>query len=461
MNKTQNIAIIDIGKTNIKIVLVNLNSFTELIVLSEPNVVANKGLYPHYDTDKLWKFIKSSLGTLYRRYSFEAITVTTHGAAVALIDKNGRLILPIIDYEFDGPDTLCKDYEKIRPNFKETGTPKAPLGVVIGAQIFWQKKFFPQSFKSLKSIITYPQYWVGLLTGKWCTEVSYLGCHSDLWLPFKNRFSSLVTDLGINKRIGSIRKANDIIGSTLPIINEELGIKKSIPVYCGIHDSNASLFRHLIEQDKPFSLVTTGTWVIIMSVGGEKKTFNPNKDILINVDAFGNPVPSARFMGGREFEIVTKNISIKPTAVDITSVFNKSIFLFPALVPQYGPFKGRESHWSISENKINEGEKVVAVSYYLAMVTLVSLEALGAKGSIIIEGPFTRNKFYLDLMATVLEADLYLSEGSLTGTSIGSTLLINNNTSNLYKIKKYNNPEGEYKQNLINYSKKWKQLVDK
>ena len=142
MNKTQNIAIIDIGKTNIKIVLVNLNSFTELIVLSEPNVVANKGLYPHYDTDKLWKFIKSSLGTLYRRYSFEAITVTTHGAAVALIDKNGRLILPIIDYEFDGPDTLYKDYEKIRPNFKETGTPKAPLGVVIGAQIFWQKKIF-------------------------------------------------------------------------------------------------------------------------------------------------------------------------------------------------------------------------------------------------------------------------------------------------------------------------------
>ena len=64
-------------------------------------------------------------------------------------------------------------------------------------------------------------------------------------------------------------------------------------------------------------------------------------------------------------------------------------------------------------------------------------------------------------MLTVLEADLYLSEGSLTGTSIGSTLLINNNTSNLSKIKKYNNTEGEYKQNLINYSKKWKQLVNK
>ena len=104
---------------------------------------------------------------------------------------------------------------------------------------------------------------------------------------------------------------------------------------------------------------------------------------------------------------------------------------------------------------------VLRVSYYLALVTLVSLEALGAKGSLIIEGPFTRNKFYLDLMATVLEADLYLSEGSLTGTSIGSTLLINNNTSNLSKITKYDNPEGEYKQNLINYSKKWKQLVDK
>ena len=98
---------------------------------------------------------------------------------------------------------------------------------------------------------------------------------------------------------------------------------------------------------------------------------------------------------------------------------------------------------------------------YLALVTLVSLEALGAKGSLIIEGPFTRNKFYLDLMASVLEVDLYLSEESLTGTSIGSTLLVNNDTSNLSKIKKYDNPKGEYRSNMINYSKKWKQLVDK
>ena len=96
--------------------------------------------------------------------------------------------------------------------------------------------------------------------------------------------------------------------------------------------------------------MTTGTWVIIMSVGGEKKTFNPNKDILINVDAFGNPVPSARFMGGREFEIVTKNISIKPTAVDITSVFNKSIFLFPALVPSTDLLK--------VENRIGQFQKI-------------------------------------------------------------------------------------------------------
>ena len=64
-------------------------------------------------------------------------------------------------------------------------------------------------------------------------------------------------------------------------------------------------------------------------------------------------------------------------------------------------------------------------------------------------------------MASVLEADLYLSEESLTGTSIGSTLLVNNDTSNLSKITKYDNPKGVYRSNIINYSKKWKQLVDK
>jgi hypothetical protein len=37
-----------------------------------------------------------------------------------------------------------------------------------------------------------------------------------------------------------------------------------------------------------------------MAVGGWAVKLGPARDTLIDVNAFGDPVPSARFMGGRE-----------------------------------------------------------------------------------------------------------------------------------------------------------------
>ena len=53
-----------------------------------------------------------------------------------------------------------------------------------------------------------------------------------------------------------------------------------------------------------FPVVSTGTWVIAMTVGGDKVALDPSRDTLVNVNGLGEPVPSARFMGGREYEII-------------------------------------------------------------------------------------------------------------------------------------------------------------
>jgi len=36
-------------------------------------------------------------------------------------------------------------------------------------------------------------------------------------------------------------------------------------VFCGVHDSNASLLPHLGSRQAPFTIVSTGTWVILMA----------------------------------------------------------------------------------------------------------------------------------------------------------------------------------------------------
>ena len=121
------IAVIDIGKTNAKVALVDLARLTEIDVRRTPNEVTRDGLYPHFDEERLWRFILDSLRDLGGSNTIEAISITTHGATAALVDSEGRLALPILDYEFTGPDTLAAEYDAVRPPFDETGTPRLPI----------------------------------------------------------------------------------------------------------------------------------------------------------------------------------------------------------------------------------------------------------------------------------------------------------------------------------------------
>ena len=179
MAERHHIAVIDIGKTNAKLALVDLDTLTEIEVFKRSNPVLAGPPYPHYDTGGLWEFILGSLTEMNRSHGIDAITVTTHGAAAALLDGQGELAAPVLDYEHDGPDTLAAGYDAIRPEFAETGSPRLPVGLNLGAQLFWQFEAFPNIRKRTRAIVTYPQYWTFRLTGKAVNEVPSLGCHTE------------------------------------------------------------------------------------------------------------------------------------------------------------------------------------------------------------------------------------------------------------------------------------------
>ena len=48
--------------------------------------------------------------------------------------------------------------------------------------------------------------------------------------------------------------------------------------------------------------------MINFAAGGDFARLDPRRDTLANVDAYGHAVPSSRFMGGREFEILSAEI---------------------------------------------------------------------------------------------------------------------------------------------------------
>ena len=421
MADKRHVAVIDIGKTNAKLALVDLGELGEIDVRKRPNTVLSGPPYPHYDTDALREFILGALAELHRLHGIDVITVTTHGASAALLDAEGALAAPVLDYEHDGPDTLAARYDAVRPDFAETGTPRLPMGLNLGAQLFWQFETFPEIRDRTRRIVTYPQYWAYLLTGKAVNEVTSLGCHTDLWCPRESRFSSLVERSGWTALMAPVAKAADCLGPILPEIAVATGLSVDTPVHCGIHDSNASLYAHLVSRDAPFAVVSTGTWVIAMAIGGRAVELDPARDTLINVDARGDMVPSARFMGGREFDRMTEGFPRDCDEQDIAAVLQRGAMLLPSVETRSGPFQGRAHRWTVPETSLSGGQRFAAVSFYLALMTATGLEMTGADGPTLVEGPFADNPDYLDMLAAATGRPVSAVAG--TGTSIGAALL--------------------------------------
>jgi sugar (pentulose or hexulose) kinase len=207
MAAIRHVAVIDIGKTNAKLAMVDLDSLSETGVRKTPNRPLLGSAYRYHDVEAIWTFILESLQALGHEQHIDAISVTTHGATAVLIDARGELALPVLDYEDDGPDGLRQRYDAVRPGFEETGSPCLPLGLNLGAQLFWQSQAYPEAFAQVSHILTYPQYWSWRLTGVAASEVTSLGCHTDLWNPVTKDFSTLVDRMGWRSLFPPIRTA--------------------------------------------------------------------------------------------------------------------------------------------------------------------------------------------------------------------------------------------------------------
>jgi sugar (pentulose or hexulose) kinase len=424
MTTPEKIAVLDIGKTNAKVVVLDCTTGEEIAERRAPNRVLPGPPYPHYDIETLWTFVLEALSAFAKQPGFDAISITTHGASAVLLDAEGGLALPVLDYEHEYPEDIRRAYQTIRPPFSETFSPSLSGGLNVGAQLHYQKTAFPEAFARTRTILTYPQYWAFRLTGVTANEVTSLGCHTDLWRPREGTYSPLVDTLGIRDLMAPVRSAFDALGPLLPDIAARIGLTTPVPVHCGIHDSNASLLPHLVGREPPFAVVSTGTWVINFAVGGDLDHLDPQRDALANVDAYSRAVPSSRFMGGREFETLTAELgALSPEAAlaAVPDVIESGLMLLPNIAAGSGPFPGRERQW-INDTTASTDQRWAAACLYLALMTETCLDLIGSKGPVLVEGPFSANLAYLQALTALLGRQVVALPGS-TGTSQGAALL--------------------------------------
>ena len=104
-------------------------------------------------------------------------------------------------------------------------------------------------------------------------------------------------------------------------------------------------------------------------------------------------------MGGRAFERVRAGSDAPPGDADRAAVLAQGVMLLPSVQPGSGPFPDRAMAWTAPP--AGDGQRMAALSWYLALMTVTCLDLIGAEGPVIVEGPFARNPDYLDMLAAM------------------------------------------------------------
>ena len=414
---SQTVAVLDIGKTNVKLAVFDQGRL--LWEKSAPNRVLSGPPYPHEDVEAAWAFFVDALHEAGRAHEITALVPTAHGAAGALIGAS-ELAAPVMDYEFPDVEEVEPDYAKIRPPFSESLSPKVPAGLNLGRQLAYQKWRCPDLFAKARHFIGYPQYWAWRLSGVAVLEVTLLGAHTDLWAPRKGQVSSLVKALGVDHLLTPLRRAFDPLGPIKPEIADATGLAPETQVFCGIHDSNASLLPYLVSRQAPFTVLSTGTWVILMCVGLSLDQLDPRDDTLANVDALGRPIACGRFMGGREFAVIAGG-GRNPDLDAIERVIASGALALPCFSGQGGPYATTKG---VVVGDVAATDRAALATLYCALISDLMLTRMGATGAdLIVDGTFVGNPAFCELLGALRPKQRIFAPKDTAGTARGAAML--------------------------------------
>ena len=307
MATIRTVAVIDIGKTNAKVALVDLAALPRSPCAARRTRCCATGPIRTTTSSGCGSFILDSLAELNREPNRSTRSASPRMARPRrCVDADGELALPVLDYEHDGPDALAADYDAVRPPFAETGTPRLPVGLNLGAQLFWQARTFPDDFarggrdpdvpailgvppdrraRQRSDLARLPHRSVELrrrqISRRWSTGMGWRRLMAPLAPRRRSCSGPILPDVAAATGLDPARRSS--AASTIPT-----------PRCCRICCPPATAVRRRFDRHLGRSRWRSAATPVEL---------DPARDTLVNVNAFGEPVPSARFMGGREFEI--------------------------------------------------------------------------------------------------------------------------------------------------------------
>jgi len=450
------IAVLDIGKTNKKFVL--FNEDLEPVEIRKTNIETYRSPdgFDLEDVEAIEQWMLEELKRAAQQYPVRMISISTHGASVVCVGKDGKLVVPPLAYTNEVPESVHQEFFRLfgpREQLqKETATAEVRPLINVGKLLFFVSQKYPEEFSRIHHILLYPQYFAFRLTGIPAAEHTYVGCHTYLWNPHRQDWSSVAYGLKIRSLLPErVRTPSEVLGRITPSVSRVTGLDPDTRVTLGIHDSNSSMVPYLISQEEDFILNSTGSWCVAMHPMDQIKFREEElgKMVFYNLSYCGRPIKTSILPGGLELDTYwailqklhhrTDDPGWDPEVYD-GLIREKEVFVLPSALRGAGQFP--ESHPRVREGNNTylleemEGGRVVpqvfrdyqrgfaATILSIAVQTKVALERVGLVPGIrvFIEGGFRRNEAYLKLLASLLpDNPLYVTDFE-EATSVGAAL---------------------------------------
>lgn len=421
------IAVFDIGKTNKKLLL--FDEQLKIVFEHADQFVESKDEdgFPCDDLEKLNNFVFESLRTVLSKSQFElkGLNFTAYGASFVYIDESGKPLSPLYNYLKPYPEELLEQFYSAyggKTEFaKETASPV--LGSLnSGMQLYRIKYERNDLLKQIRYALHLPQYLSFLISGKSCSDITSIGCHTNLWDFRKNNYHYWLENEGLIDKLAPILPSDTVLKTNFEGHSFDVGI--------GLHDSSAALIPYLVNFKEPFLLISTGTWCISLNPfnASPLSTFELESDCLCYLHYEGKPVKASRLFAGNEHEQELNRISHYFT--ESRSRYEQMNFdsAFLNLLDQEEVYSGNDLASYASDTE----------AYHRMMIHIIKQQKISSelviKGSdvkrIFVDGGFSKNSIYMNLLSIVFPEMEVFAASMAQSTAMGAALAIHSSFGN-------------------------------
>jgi len=425
------IAVIDVGKTNKKLFLFDQDYNIVYERSARFLETTDEDGDPCENLESLRLSVFDSLRSLFNKkeYDVKAINFSAYGASFVNIDEDGNPVTPLYNYLKPFPEELKKQFYNTyggEENFSlRTASPV--LGSLnSGMQLYRLKYEKSDAFNRIQYSLHLPQYLSYLISCKPCSDITSIGCHTNLWDFTKNDYHQWVYDEGIHEKLAAICSYDETTKAIFPGNNYLVGI--------GLHESSAALIPYMVNFHEPFVLLSTGTWCISLNpFNNTPLTIEELKqDCLCYLHYQGKPVKASRLFAGPDHEegmkriadhfnqnvIKYRNIEFNP---EMVSLLQKNGFLETEKNAKNQFFERDLSSFSNDEE-----------AYHQLMLDIIRQQVqstqLVLNGSpvkrLFVDGGFSRNAVYMNLLAMAFPQLEVYAASMAQATALGAALAI-------------------------------------